>query len=72
MQNLQQFSTATPHPAEVGLPTLDKLGNPTVPDEVDVHRISEAWLETFGTAASAGDVDGVLALLVPSSYKTNL
>ncbi|KAJ6490350.1 hypothetical protein C8R47DRAFT_1273552 [Mycena vitilis] len=43
------------------LPTLDRLGV-TIPDELDPRAIATAWFESFSTAVTNGNVDGVMAL----------
>jgi hypothetical protein len=57
---------------EAALPTLSKLGNPTIPGNLDVPAIASQWLASFSTYASAGDVQGVLSTLVNSSFISNI
>ncbi|KAF9522145.1 hypothetical protein CPB83DRAFT_864900 [Crepidotus variabilis] len=72
MEYLEKYTTSTPHPAEAGLPTLSKLGNPTVPDNLDIKKVAAAWIDELGKAAAQTNVDGVLALLVDSDFKTGI
>lgn len=72
MEPILTYSTASPHPAEQGLPTLPKLGNPVIPDDVDAQKIASAWVENFAKAAETVDVNGVLDLFVNSSFESDL
>ncbi|KAF9534508.1 hypothetical protein CPB83DRAFT_844342 [Crepidotus variabilis] len=65
---MEFYSRADPHPAEQCLPTLSKLGNPSVSDQIDVQAISSNWLEAFARQISVHNVEGVLDLLVQSSF----
>ena len=56
---------------EAALPTLSKLGNPIIPDNLDVNAIVSEWLASFSTYASGGDVEGVLSTIVDSSFTSN-
>jgi len=60
------------HPIESSLPTISKLGNPTIPDDVDPAQIASEWLLSFSKFAEKGDVDGVLSLLIKSSFEFRL
>lgn len=59
-------------PLEASLPTLSKLGNPTVPDSLDAESIGSRWISVFSGAASSGDVDAALDVIVNSSFAMNL
>ncbi|KAF9522146.1 FAD/NAD-binding domain-containing protein [Crepidotus variabilis] len=72
MEYLDRHSTSDPHPAEIGLPTLSKLGNPIIPDDLDVQKVAASWIETFGKCVNQGDVDGVLAVMVNSAFASDV
>lgn len=63
---------ASPSPREASLPTLAKLGNPVIADDLDANAVGLGWLSAFALAASIGDADAVLALLVTSSFAMNI
>ncbi|KAJ3506969.1 hypothetical protein NLJ89_g6569 [Agrocybe chaxingu] len=67
-------SVETPslHRAEAPLPVLSKLGNPNVPEGLDVVKTASTWLESFAKYAELGDADGVLSLLVNSSFTSGI
>ncbi len=54
------------------MPTLSRLGNPVIADDLDATAIGQGWLSAFARAASSGDADAVLALLVTSSFAMNI
>ncbi|KAF8150950.1 hypothetical protein B0H34DRAFT_730728 [Crassisporium funariophilum] len=60
------------HRAEAPLPTLIKLGNPSVPRDLDAVKVATEWLAAFAQFAEQGDIDGVLSLLVNSNFASNL
>ncbi|KAF9522144.1 hypothetical protein CPB83DRAFT_899868 [Crepidotus variabilis] len=72
MEFLKKYSTSNPHPVEAGLPTLSKLGNPKFPDNLDIKKVAAAWIDELGKAAAQTNVEGVLALLVNSDFKTGI
>ncbi|KAF9522161.1 hypothetical protein CPB83DRAFT_887710 [Crepidotus variabilis] len=72
MEYLKKYTTSDPHPVEAGLPTLPKLGNPKVPDNLDINKVAAAWIDELEKAAAQANVDGVLALLVNSDFKTGI
>jgi len=54
------------------LPTLAKLGMPRVPEEIDSFKIASDWLKEFGKYCEQGNVDGILRVLIKSSFASNL
>ena len=66
------LSMPSPSPREASLPTLSKLGNPVIADDLDANAIGQGWLSAFARAASSGDAAAVLALLVTSSFAMNI
>ncbi|KAF4613741.1 hypothetical protein D9613_008103 [Agrocybe pediades] len=54
------------------LPTLSKLGNPHIPDNLDSLQVASEWLSAFGQFCEASDVDGVLSLMVTSSFASHI
>ncbi len=62
----------SPSPREASLPTLSRLGNPVIADDLDANAIGQGWLSAFARAASSGDADAVLTLLVTSSFAMNI
>jgi len=59
---------ASVHPAEASLPTLSKLGNPTLEEGLDTVAIAKGWFASFSKAAEAADVAAVLGLLIDSEF----
>ena len=45
------------HPADTPLPTLSKLGNPSIPADLDAEKIATEWLSSFANFAEQGDVN---------------
>ncbi|CAA7267532.1 unnamed protein product [Cyclocybe aegerita] len=60
------------HRAEAPLPVLSKLGNPNIPEDLDAGSAASIWLESFAKYAESGDIDGVLSLLVNSSFTSGI
>ncbi|KAF8903686.1 hypothetical protein CPB84DRAFT_1814587 [Gymnopilus junonius] len=70
---MQKTATATDTPLgpEASLPTLSKLGHPHIPEDLDDVKIASDWLDSFAKYAGQGDVDGLLGLLITSSFALN-
>ncbi|KAF8960044.1 hypothetical protein BDZ97DRAFT_1835231 [Flammula alnicola] len=62
----------TLNPAEAPLPTLSKLGDPTIPEDLDATQVASDWLSSFARFAGQGDVEGLLGILVQSSFASNM
>ena len=60
------------HPTEVSLPTLSKLGNPSIPTNLDPVKIASEWLFSFANFAEQGDIDGILSLIPDSQFSSNI
>ncbi|KAH9484720.1 Indole-3-pyruvate monooxygenase YUCCA1 [Psilocybe cubensis] len=58
---------ATDFPA-APLPTLDHLGVSSVSLDVDAKKIANDWLASFSAAATQGDVDAIISLLLPDAF----
>ena len=58
------------HPADTPLPTLSKLGNPSIPADLDAEKIATEWLSSFANFAEQGEVNGILSL-IPDSHCTS-
>ena len=52
---------------QVALPTLDRL-NATIPDDVDAEQIAQRWFGSFEQHAQAGNVTGVLRLMLEDAF----
>lgn len=50
------------------LPTLDRLGVASVAPDVNAKKIANDWLASFSTAATKGDVDAIISLLLPDAF----
>ncbi|PPQ85677.1 hypothetical protein CVT25_002128 [Psilocybe cyanescens] len=50
------------------LPTLDRLGVTSIAPDIDARKIANDWLASFSTAATTGDVDAILSLLLPDAF----
>ena len=50
------------------LPTLDKLGLISLPDEIESQAIAADWIETFARYAKARDVGGILDTLTEDAF----
>lgn len=59
------------HPTEVPLPTLSKLGNPSIPADLDAVKIATEWLSSFANFAEQGDINGILSLIPDSQFTSN-
>ena len=60
------------HHSEVPLPTLSKLGNPSIPIDLDAVKIATEWLSSFAKFAEQGDIDGILSLIPDSQFSSNV
>ena len=60
------------HYTEVPLPTLSKLGNPSIPADLDAVKIATEWLSSFANFAEQGDVNGILSLIPDSQLSSNM
>ena len=59
------------HPADTPLPTLSKLGNPSIPADLDAEKIATEWLSSFANFAEQGDVNGILSLIPDSQFTSS-
>ena len=57
---------------DAAMPTLSKLGSPIIPGNLDVNTIVSEWFASFSTYASGGDVEGLLSIIVDSSFASNI
>jgi len=64
--------TTTPNTPEACLPTLSKLGNPLVPEDLEAPQIASEWLSSFSKFAEKENIDGVLSQLVDSSFESGI
>ena len=60
------------HHTEVALPTLSKLGNPSIPPNLDAVKIATEWLSSFANFAEQGDINGILSLIPDSQFSSNI
>ena len=60
------------HHTEVSLPTLSKLGNPSIPADLDAVKIATEWLSSFANYAEQGDINGILSLIPDSQFSSNV
>ena len=60
------------HPSEIPLPTLSKLGNPSIPTDLDAEKIATEWLSSFAIFAEQGDINGILSLIPDSHFSSNI
>jgi hypothetical protein len=60
------------HHTEVPLPTLSKLGNPSIPADLDAVKIATEWLSSFANFAEQGDINGILSLIPDSQFSSNI
>jgi hypothetical protein len=56
------------HPSEACLPTFDKLGVSNIPADFDASKVTSEWFASFSERLVSGDVEGVVDLLVRSSF----
>lgn len=49
------------------LPTLDKLGV-TLPEDLDVTKVAEAWVTAFAQFVQARDIPGILSLIAQDGW----
>ena len=59
------------HRTEVPLPTLSKLGNPSIPADLDAEKIATEWLSSFANFAEQGDINGILSLIPDSQFTSS-
>lgn len=64
------MTTPAPHPSEAPLPTLNKLGVSSLPEDIDAPKIASEWFASFSDKITSNDVDGVISLLVQSSFNS--
>lgn len=57
---------------DAAMPTLSKLGSPIIPGNLDVKAIVSEWFASFSTYAGGGDVEGLLSIIVDSSFASNI
>jgi hypothetical protein len=60
------------HHTEVPLPTFYKLGNPSIPADLDAVKIATEWLSSFANFAEQGDINGILSLIADSQFSSNI
>ena len=60
------------HHTEIPLPTLSKLGNPSIPADLDAVKIATEWLSLFANFAEQGDINGILSLIPDSQLSSNI
>ena len=60
------------HYTEVPLPTLSKLGNPSIPADLDAVKLATEWLSSFANFAEQGDINGILSLIPDSQLSSNI
>lgn len=63
---------STPHPSEAPLPTLNKLGVSSLPEDIDAPKIASEWFASFADKVTSSDVDGIISLLIESSFDSAL
>ncbi|KAF5359790.1 hypothetical protein D9756_003005 [Leucocoprinus leucothites] len=66
------MASASPHPSEASLPTLNKLGVSSLPENIDALKIASEWFALFAEKITSGDVDGITSLLIQSSFDSAL
>ncbi|KDR78644.1 hypothetical protein GALMADRAFT_244116 [Galerina marginata CBS 339.88] len=57
---------------EASLPTLSKLGQPHIPQDLDAVKVASEWVASFAKSAEQADVDGLLDLIATSSFALNI
>ncbi|KXN87227.1 putative indole-3-pyruvate monooxygenase YUCCA4 [Leucoagaricus sp. SymC.cos] len=62
------MASATPHPSEAPLPTLNKLGVSSLPESIDASKIASEWFASFADKITSNDADGITNLLIQSSF----
>lgn len=62
------MSSTPPHPSEASLPTLSKLGISSLPENIDALKIASDWFTLFTDKIASNDIDGIISLLVQSSF----
>jgi hypothetical protein len=60
------------HYTEIPLPTLSKLGNPSIPADLDAVKVATEWLSSFANFAEQGDINGILSLIPDSQFSSNI
>ncbi|KAF9046150.1 hypothetical protein BJ165DRAFT_1469259 [Panaeolus papilionaceus] len=60
------------HFAEAPLPTKSKLGNPVIPSNLNARRVAVTWLDQFKNYVEKSDVDGIVSLMINSTFRSNL
>lgn len=53
---------------ETPLPTLDRLGVSSISPNLDVKKVAQDWLSSFSQAATAGDVESIVSLLLLEAF----
>ena len=66
------MSSTSPHPSEASLPTLNKLGVSSFPDNIDALKITSDWFTLFAEKIDSCDIDGITNLLIQSSFDSAL
>lgn len=65
------MTPSAPHPSEASLPTLDKLGVSSLPDDVDALMIASEWFKLFVDKITSNDPGAITNLLVQSSFDSS-
>ena len=62
------MSSTPPHSSEASLPTLNKLKISSLPENIDAFKIASGWFTLFADKITSNDIDGIMSLLVQSSF----
>ncbi|PPQ95455.1 hypothetical protein CVT26_008474 [Gymnopilus dilepis] len=71
MQTSADTPPSLPLGPEASLPTLPRLGQPHISEDLNAVEVASQWLNSFAEYAQQGDVNGILGLLVSSSFSLN-
>ena len=66
------MSSSSPHPSEASLPTFNKLGISSLPDNIDALKIASDWFALFAKKIDSRDIDGIANLMIQSSFDSAL
>lgn len=62
------MTSPTAHPSEAPLPTLNKLGISSLPEDIDAQKVAREWFALFADKVTSNDPEGITNLLVRSSF----
>ncbi|KAF7773525.1 hypothetical protein Agabi119p4_5692 [Agaricus bisporus var. burnettii] len=62
------MTTSAAHPSEAPLPTLNKLGISSLPEDIDARKVASEWFASFADKVTSNDPEGITNLLVRSSF----